>query len=204
MTMDHGRELEPRALLLTGAPGIGKTTVIRRLAEQLEGWRITGFYTEEIREEGERQGFRLVTFDGRTSVIAHVAIPKAHRVGKYGVDVAAVDEAAGLLTCDPSAQVHLVDEIGKMECLSERFVTNMRALLMGQTPVIATVGLRGGGFIAEVKRSKGCLLWEVTRANRDELPSRIAAWLTETACFKGTEIQPVELLAKLNSGRKCR
>ncbi len=54
----------------------------------------------------------------------------------------------------------------------------MRVLVTGRTPVIATVGLHGGGFVAEVKRSKGCLLWEVTRVNRNELPSRVVAWLT--------------------------
>jgi hypothetical protein len=45
---------------------------------------------------------------------------------------------------------------------------------------VATIGLSGGGFIAEVKGMKECLLWEVTHANRDELPSRIVAWLAET------------------------
>ena len=181
MATDHSPEPQPYVLLLTGVPGIGKTTVMRRLAARLEGSRLKGFYTEEIREKGARLGFRLVAFDGAEHVIAHVAIPKTRRVGKYGVDVAAVDQAAGLLASDPGAQVYLVDEIGKMECLSERFVSAMRALLIGRIPIIATVGLRGGGFIAEVKRMKGCLLWEVTRANRDELPSRIAAWLMATA-----------------------
>jgi nucleoside-triphosphatase len=181
MVKDHSPEPEPHVVLLTGAPGIGKTTVMRRLARQLGAWRLEGFYTEEIREESERLGFRLVTFDGESRIIAHVAFPKTHNVGKYGVDVGAVDAAAGLLALDRSAQVYLVDEIGKMECLSDRFVSAMRALLTGQTPVIATVGLRGGGFIAEVKRSEGCVLWEVTRVNRDALPSRIAAWLMETA-----------------------
>jgi nucleoside-triphosphatase len=181
MATDHSSEPEAHVLLLTGAPGIGKTTVMRRLAARLEGARLKGFYTEEIREAGERLGFRLIAFDGGEHVIAHVAMPKTRRVGKYGVDVAAVDRAAGLLVADPGARVYLVDEIGKMECLSERFVRAMRALLTGRIPVIATVGLRGGGFIAEVKRMKGCRLWEVTRGNRDELPARIAAWLMATA-----------------------
>ena len=90
------------------------------------------------------------------------------------------DEASASLTPDPTVQVYLVDEIGKMECLSQRFVAAMRALLVETTPVIATVGLRGSGFIAEVKRLEQCVLWEVTRANRDDLPSRIADWLSET------------------------
>ncbi len=176
----HRREAEPHVLLLTGAPGIGKTTVIRRLAAKLETKRLGGFYTEEIREGGERRGFRLVSLEGKERVIADVAFSKSHRVGKYGVDVAAVDDAASLLAPDPAVQVFLVDEIGKMECLSECFITAMRALLVGQTPVVATVGLSGRGFIAEIKRLKECLLWEVTHANRDELPSRIVAWLART------------------------
>jgi nucleoside-triphosphatase len=100
-------------------------------------------------------------------------------VGKYGVDVGALDEASALLRPDAAAGAYLVDEIGKMECLSERFVAAMRALVAGETPVVATVGARGGGLIAEVKRDPRCELWEVTRANRDALPARILAWLAE-------------------------
>ena len=48
-------------LLITGAPGIGKTSVIRRAAEGLKHKGLRGFYTEEIREDGERRGFRLVS-----------------------------------------------------------------------------------------------------------------------------------------------
>lgn len=171
---------EPRdqhVLLITGAPGIGKTTVIRRAADRLTDKGLRGFYTEEMREQGERRGFRLVSFEGTAHVIAHVDFPKSHRVGKYGVDVRALDEAARLLR--PGARVYLVDEIGKMECLSDRLVSAMRALLSGDTPLVATVGARGTGFIAEVKRRPECELWKVTHANRDDLPTRILAWLAE-------------------------
>jgi nucleoside-triphosphatase len=164
-------------LLLTGVPGIGKTTVIRRVAERFKGRKLGGFYTEEIREYGGRRGFRLVGFDGTESVIAHVDFPKVYRVGKYGVDVGAIDEATELLADDPAVQVYLVDEIGKMECLSERFVAAVRTLLIGPKPVVATTALRGGGFIAEAKRTEGATIWEVTRANREFLPSRGLRWL---------------------------
>ncbi len=169
----------PHVLLITGAPGVGKTTVIRRAADGLKEERLRGFYTEEIREKGERCGFRLVGFDGETHVIAHADFAKGRRVGKYGVDVPVLDEAAALLRPDPNARAYLVDEIGKMECLSDRFVAAMRALLAGDIPIIATIGEHGGGFMAEVKRRPECELWQVTRSNRDELPARIVAWLAE-------------------------
>jgi nucleoside-triphosphatase len=145
-------------LLLTGAPGIGKTTVIGRVAERLKGRKLGGFYTKEIREGGERRGFQLVGFEGTGRVIAHIGFPKTHRVGKYGVDVGGIHEATDLLADDPAVQVYLVDEIGKMECLSERFVTAIRTLLIGPKPVVATIALRGGGFIAEAKRTEGAVI----------------------------------------------
>jgi nucleoside-triphosphatase len=164
-------------LLLTGVPGIGKTTVIRRVADRLQNRRIGGFYTEEIREDSDRRGFRLVGFDGSEGVIADVDFPTVPRVGKYGVDVEAIDEAADRLSLPPAAEIYLVDEIGKMECLSDPFVSALQALLAGPHPVVATIALRGTGFIEEVKRLKSVLIWEVTRANRDKLPERVLAWL---------------------------
>jgi nucleoside-triphosphatase len=165
-----------RVLLLMGVPGIGKTTVIRRVAARLKGRRLGGFYTDEIREQGDRRGFRLVGFDGTERIVAHVDFPKVHRVGKYGVDVEAIDVAADRLGLDP-AEIYLIDEIGKMECLSDRFVGGMRALLAGPQPVVATVSLHGSGFIEEVKRREGAVMWEVTRANPDNLSERVFEWL---------------------------
>jgi nucleoside-triphosphatase len=155
--------------------------VIRRVADRLETKGVRGFYTKEMREAGERRGFELVSFDGTTRIIAHADFPKRHRVGKYGVDVQAIDDAAALLRPDPAARVYLLDEIGKMECISVRFVAAVRALISGSIPIIATVGARGGGFIAEVKRSPECELWQLTHANRDELPARVLGWLAERA-----------------------
>ncbi len=111
---DAGRDGR-HMLLLTGRPGVGKTTVIRRVADGLQETRLRGFYTEEIREHGERQGFRLISFDGEDRVIAHVDFPQPHRVGKYSVDLTAIDSAAYLLAYDPAVRLYLDDEIGKME-----------------------------------------------------------------------------------------
>jgi len=166
-----------RVLLLTGVPGIGKTTIIRQVAQRLKDSAIRGFFTEEMREAGKRQGFRLVAFDGTAKVIAHVEFPKIHRVGKYGVAVGVIDDAADRLALDPDAEIFLVDEIGKMECLSERFITAMRRLLSGPRPMVATIALHGGGFIAEAKRAAAVTIWEVNYANRDTLAEHVIKWL---------------------------
>ena len=41
-------------ILLVGPPGVGKTTVVMRLAAQLKGRAVGGFYTQEIRQAGGR------------------------------------------------------------------------------------------------------------------------------------------------------
>jgi nucleoside-triphosphatase len=164
-------------LLLTGRPGVGKTTVICRVAASLPGWRLAGFYTEEIRVAGQRQGFRAVTFDGSERIMAHVDF-RGPQVGKYGVDVSVIDQLADAeLNLNPEVNLYLVDEIGKMECLSQRFIAALRELLNSRALVLATIAQRGGGFIEKAKQTKDAELWEVTRANRDELPERVLAWL---------------------------
>ena len=81
-----------RTLLLTGRPGVGKTTLVKAVVEAL-GERAGGFYTEEIRGPGGRKGFRLVTLDGQEAVMAHVNLRGKGRpqVGRYGADVEAIE-----------------------------------------------------------------------------------------------------------------
>lgn len=167
-----------RSLLLTGPPGGGKTTVVRRVANGLAGRRICGFLTEEIRVKGERQGFRLETFDGLSAVLAHVSNRSGPRVGKYGVNVPALEGVVdGALDPNAGADIYLVDEIGRMECLSERFIAAMTRLLDSGKPVVATVARRGAGFIEDVKRRADVEVWPVTRCNRNNLPGKILSRL---------------------------
>lgn len=94
------------------------------------------------------------------------------------MDVAAIDAAAeALLIPRPGSVVYLVDEIGKMECFSASFISALRRLLESDKTVIATVGKKGAGFIAEIKQRGDCLLWEITYDNRNEIPARVLDWL---------------------------
>ena len=162
---------EPVRILLTGPPGCGKTTAIRKIVESLDRAKIAGFYTEEIREAGVRKGFRWHRLDGRTGVLAHVNIKSAHRVSKYGVDIGGFEEHI-LPVLDPdTADISLfaIDEIGKMECFSQRFIEAVRRLLESDKPLLATVALKGPGLIREAKDYPAVRLLHLTRENRDEV-----------------------------------
>jgi nucleoside-triphosphatase len=160
--------------LITGEPGVGKTTLIRKVAEKLADRSPIGFYTREIREQGRRVGFELLSLDGARRILSHVRTVSPHRVGKYGVDTDGFECFLASLDFDmqPSAPV-IIDEIGKMECFSDRFRTLVWSLLDADRTVIATVARKGGGFISRVRYRQDVELIEVTRTNRNDLDSDI-------------------------------
>lgn len=169
-------QLTGKNILITGYPGVGKTTLIKRLSEELSGLEPVGFYTEEIREGGVRKGFALVAPDGRRGVLAHTGISGESRVGKYGVDTAGFEEFLGSIDfLGSGTSLIILDEIGKMECMSGRFRLLLKEALDSEKTVIATIALKGGGIIEDTKRRRDVVLFEMTRSNRDSLLSQILA-----------------------------
>jgi len=161
-------------LLITGLPGVGKTTLIRELCEALKVFCPVGFYTAEIREEGMRKGFELVDLEGKRGVLSHVDIKSPYRVGRYKVDVSGFEDFLdGISFFDPSSHIVMVDEIGKMECLSDKFERILKRVLNSEKWVIATIALKGSGLITEVKKRQDVKLFEITQSNRDVLFSEI-------------------------------
>jgi nucleoside-triphosphatase len=174
-------------ILITGLPGVGKTTLISALAKRLEEHRPAGFYTEEIRDQrGTREGFRLVTLCGRRLVLSHARHPGPNRVSRYGVDVEGFERLLEELDLQhSSAPLIIIDEIGKMECFSRKFLDVVTMLLDGTKTLVATIALKGEGFIQRVKQKPDCRLVTVTRENRarllDELASELQRRLAESA-----------------------
>src|ERR1700687_1330802 len=75
-------------LLLTGPPGCGTTTCVRRVCETRGAHHLAGFYTRELREGGQRVGFEIVGLGGQQSILAHIGWSSGPRVGRYGVEPA--------------------------------------------------------------------------------------------------------------------
>jgi nucleoside-triphosphatase len=175
------RKLSPGNILITGIPGIGKTTLIKKIGRELADLLPVGFYTEEIRERGIRKGFELINLSGRRELLSHVDIRSPYRVSKYGVDIKRFEDFLGSIPFfAQGTEIVIIDEIGKMECFSKRFEQIVRALLDSEKIFISTVSLKGGGFIAEVKERDDIKLFELSPVNRDSVLSEILEELAIT------------------------
>lgn len=168
---------EPR-ILLEGRPGVGKTTVARRLVAFLRSADISlaGFTTEEIRRGGRRIGFAVESLSGERGVLAHVGLPGPPRVGKYGVDLAAF-EAIALPALAEAAEVVVIDELGRMELASAPFRQAAAALFEREIALVATLHAYGHPFIDGLMRRPDVEVVRVTGTNRQTLPGELAARL---------------------------
>jgi nucleoside-triphosphatase len=162
--------MRKKNILITGLPGIGKTTLIRRIAHDLQNLNPVGFFTEEIRIKGIRKGSSLVSLDGKREMLSHTDITSRYRVGRYSVDIAAFDDFLGHIAFfSPDTGVIIIDEIGKMECISDRFKKLLKTILEQERPVIAAIASKGEGIIEEIKRRDDALLFVMTLNNRNSL-----------------------------------
>lgn len=177
-------------ILITGLPGIGKTTLIKQLLYKLKRYDPVGFYTEEIRLKGDRKGFQIIAPDGQRSILAHVLIDSPYQIGKYKVDVNGFD------TFLDSLNIHqyknnpvIIDEIGKMECLSVKFVRMIQELLDSQNIVIATIAHTDGGIKGKIKEREDVMLFKINLENRNTIIDEILKTLRSFTQLSQLEIQ---------------
>ena len=153
-------------MLFTGLPGNGKNTRVCRVVDALSDLWPAGFTRRRFASEARgvdsgRSGWPRARCCSPTSrspgATASAGTGSTSRVfARFlgGPDLA-------------GARLIVIDEIGKMACFSARFVSFVETLLDGGQPVLATVALRGGGFIADVKRRADVEEVAVTAKDRD-------------------------------------
>src|SRR5210317_2017818 len=162
MRLRHGKTL------ITGKPGVGKTTLVQEIIKRMGSVNMAGFYTSEIRCSGSRLGFELQGLNGGCRTLAHVDIDSRHRVGRYGVDKDGFEEFLTTLDLlNPDVELIVIDEIGKMELFSNCFRNLVCDALNADKQVLATIALTGNDFIREIKQRLDIRLLEVTHANRN-------------------------------------
>ena len=163
-------------VLLTGRPGCGKTTLIKRVVNEL-ALPAGGFYTEEIRERGQRVGFQITTLDGETAVLAHVDFKTPQRLGKYGLDLSGLETVGvGALREAMSArQLVVLDEIGPMELRSAMFRDVVNKIFEIGVPILATITARSFPFTDALRKRSDVRVIEVRANNREQLVSKLSA-----------------------------
>lgn len=172
--------LPKRVILLTGNPGIGKTTVLTKAVNILKGSGVYvgGMISREVRENGVRVGFEISDLtSGRRGWLAHINQQGGPQVGKYRVNlsdldsigVAAIAEAAE--KCDAVA----IDEIGPMELFSEKFKEAVQKVLEGQKPAVAIIHWKANDKLIKAAKSReDAEIFTVAQENRDKLLEIIA------------------------------
>lgn len=165
-------------LFATGAPSSGKTTVIKKIISKLSV-PVRGFYTEEERIDDKRVGFMLHSLDGRKGYLAHQDISSPYHIRRYGVSIENIESIAVPAIVPGNEKVIILDEIGKMECFSQKFQEAAKQALDSSCIVVGTITYGGSDFITEVKARNDIEIFEVTPENRDALPEMLLSKINQ-------------------------
>lgn len=170
-------------ILLTALPRTGKSTAIKKIVEMLGIKNCGGFYTEEIRENGERVGFKIVTLSGKSGILSHVNFTESkYKISKYGVDLPSFENLclSELKEAIERKDIKyiIIDEIGPMQLFSEDYKKLLLELLKSDKKIIGTIFMNPYEWLDDFKKQEQVELIEITLENRDTLPLDLVERLT--------------------------
>lgn len=178
--------MQKRIILLTGNPGVGKTTVLLKVVEDLKarGCKVGGMVSCEVRSCGTRVGFEVLDLsNGRRGWLAHVNQKSGPQVGRYRVNLADLDSvgAEAIVSAVENSDIVVIDEIGPMELFSESFRKAVRKAVESRKPVLAVVHWKARDtLIDEVKRREDAETHVVTSENRESLHGVVVRKVVES------------------------
>jgi nucleoside-triphosphatase len=155
-------------IVITGLPGVGKTTLIKKLCMIFKEFNPAGFFTSEILENGERVGFEVENLSGDSRILAHINLKSKCSVGKYKVDIKGFEDfLQNIMLKEKKTGLYIIDEICKMECESKKFSKLITDLLNSDKPLIATIHDKGTVLINEIKKRDDVRIFELTSTNHE-------------------------------------
>lgn len=164
---------------ITGLPKAGKTQALIKVIEMLEEDQMTvgGMITEPIIENNRRVGFYVMDWGSKEKgILAHVNLESKVAVGRYKVDIDAL-ENVGVKAIDSAAvnnDIIIIDEVGRMEVESEKFVEAVKTALDVDKPLILTLHKKSRNpLLQDIRRRDDVRILEVTPINRNLLPYKI-------------------------------
>ncbi|MGA3060190.1 MAG: NTPase [Candidatus Bathyarchaeia archaeon] len=171
--------MQKRVLLLTGAPGVGKTTVLIKTVEALKAdeIKVGGMISREAREGNVRVGFRLIDLtNNNQGWLAHINQKEGPEVGKYHVNLEDLENigVTAIADAEKKSEVVVIDEIGPMELFSQKFKQAVKQVLESGKLVLAVIHEKANDqLIKESIQREDSEVFTVTFANRDKLAEEI-------------------------------